>query len=153
MLTKNGKNIFVGSYQSGGYPQMQGRHLKATDGSDYTITGSNSAMYTIMGSIFLQVGSGTTGATVNDYNLESEISSLTIMSSSNSGNRNPINYDDNFIYNVSRSFKNNTENPITVTEVGVFATYSNRNYLVAREVITPIIIDPQKTYTFNLAIS
>lgn len=156
MLTKNGQSLFSPGLTSNGQPND--RNIKTTDGSTKTTgsagygTGKN--IYNAINNINLIVGSGTTAATINDYSLESQVSSLTATSSSNSGNRTP-NYDDGYILSCSRTFKNNTANDVTINELGLVTYLQNiGNFLIAREVLpAPVTIAPNASYTFSIVIS
>ena len=53
---------------------------------------------------------------------------------------------------MSITYKNSTNNPITVSEIGWMTSYDGNTYLLARNVIDPVTIEPEKTYTFSLQI-
>ena len=109
--------------------------------------------------ITLVVGNGTTLETIDDYKIESKINSLTPLSSSIAYST-IDNFDLSLFYAVNKTYKNNTTEKITVTEICLYTqgAYWNGNrgvlgdVLLAREVIDPIIIAPGETYTFSINI-
>ena len=79
----------------------------------------------------------------------------------------PTNYDENYIFSCTTTYRNNTSNPITVTELGLFlhlrttngSTGNSLNYdtlyggtMVARQIIDPIIIQPNEIKSFTMTI-
>ena len=156
MLTKNGKTLFTQSLNSNG--QANDRPFKNTAGTSISTgsfgwgTGKN--IMNLMTGMNIVVGSGTTEPTADDYVMEQQINSLTVVQSSNSGNRS-MNYNDGYIYALARTFKNNTSDPITISEVGVYSQSLPNNLgvvMYAREVIAPVTIQPDHTYTFSMTI-
>lgn len=160
MLTKNGRAFFVASYDSNGYPNGNNNlTMINTSGQSKSSGGigwGNKNMMEMVARMNLVVGSGTTAPTSADYVMESEISSLTVVSSSNSGNRSPISYAQDYIHSCSKTYKNSTANPITVSEVGIYISNVNNigTFLIAREVLeTPVTIAPGKTYSFSMVVA
>ena len=86
----------------------------------------------------LVLGTNNTPVTVDDCEWKNNITDLSTLSTSFS--RATVN--GNRVIRVTRSVANNTENDITVSEVGiVVADYSSRKILIAREVLeTPITV-------------
>ena len=144
--------------------------------SDTSITNVNSVEYMVL------VGSGTTEPTVEDYMLEQRIG-LTTGSTIEEGKLRLItatkramevdntNHTAKILYQTT--YLNPTNNPITVSEVGLGAyTYSsspsylknwdtaesvtgnkNIHYLYTRDVLSsPVTIQPNETYTFNVTL-
>jgi hypothetical protein len=156
MLTKNGKLFFgYGSDYSGG-----NGNYKLPNGS----TGTLSTDTYTRG--IIDIGSGTTTPTSSDYCMENENTTLTYLSDVSDA---PIGgqYDKNYIYSCTTTYKNNTNNPITVTELGLYRTSSgnrasvpieestpieNMGVLIAREVIDPVIINPSEVKSFTMVI-
>jgi hypothetical protein len=157
MLTKNGKLFYgFGSMKSStncsGYKLCSGGLKSITSGTyDRGI---------------IDVGNGTTAPTVDDYCMESENTTLTYISDSRDV---PIktDYEKDYIYSCTTTYKNNTSNPITITELGLYRTSSGNTasvpieesapistfgVLIAREVIDPVIINPNETKTFTMVI-
>lgn len=112
----------------------------------------------------LRVGTGTTEPTAEDYCLEAENTSLTLVSASTTGNyTNDSLSEGNSAKTIVATYVNNTTEAVTISEVGYFiehaesynldgtnATY--RNFLMAREVIDPVEIGAGETYTFTFVI-
>jgi len=103
----------------------------------------------------LLVGVNGTPPTKDDYTIETtgltKISSTTIPNSSS----NEQTYEENTHASyTSTTFTNNTLEPITIREVGLVCNVgSNSPYhrcLFAREVIEPVTIQPNETYTFTM---
>lgn len=101
--------------------------------------------------VFIAYGNGTTIATSNDYNLESEITDLTLLGNS-------VFITDNG-YVVTSSIKNTSNEDIIVKELGLFETskseYGVRStYMLTRNVLeTPITIKSNETKTFTVTIN
>ena len=157
MLTRNGKTLFTQSASVSNAYENERLFLNTSASSVSTGSfgwGTGKNISRLMTGMTLVVGSGTTEPTVNDFRLESPVSSLSVVTSSNSGNR-AISYDDNFIYTLSKTFRNNTENPITITELGAYSQElpnSGGVIMYAREVISPVTIQPGATYSFSITI-
>ena len=103
------------------------------------------------------LGSGNTPPTVDDLSLENKINDLTLLTRT-MDNSSAAYGDVNGIVTYTAVYKNNTENNITVSELGVEAGegYTSSGWggivLLVREVITPITIAPGETYTFTVKI-
>ena len=101
--------------------------------------------------VFIAYGKGNNSATSNDYNLESEITDLTLLGNS-------VSITDNG-YIVSSIVKNTLGGSITVKELGVFETskseYGDRQtFMLTRNVLeTPITIKPNEIKTFTVTIN
>lgn len=149
MLTKNGKAILKYMNDNG---YAHGYTLKQTTGADVTIsslTANNRS--TFYGSIYMNVGSGTTAPTKNDYTLETVESGLTVVSSSSTAGQAPA-YAQDYILSYARTYKNSTASPITISEVGLLMSYDSKNYLITRDTFTPVTIQPDEVYTLSVTI-
>lgn len=157
MLTRNGKTLFTQSASVGNAYENDRIFINTSNAGVNTGGfgwGSGKNVRNLMTGMTLVVGSGTTEPTVNDIKMEALVSSLSVVTSSNSGNR-AISYDDNFIYTLSKTFRNNTANPITITELGAYSQELPNNLgviMYAREVISPVTIQPGATYSFSITI-
>lgn len=144
MITKNGKYLFA--VMSNEYTQ----ELKCMD----DIWRNNSKIEWFKYPLVI-VGSGNTAPTTNDFCLSSRISSLTKTTSTAI---NPSQYN-SFMYSIQTTYKNNTNENITVKEVGIATSFinlddsPNAGILIVREVLdAPVVIKPQKSYTFSITI-
>lgn len=154
MITKNFR-AWMQLVTSGGSTQNDG--MKTIDGtirSAYFGGGSSNALYFTQRKLF--VGTNDTPATRDDYTIQSAdltlVSSSTIPTSSSSTFQN---YENNTHGSYTTSiYTNNTNEPITIKEVGlvcvVGSSSSNDLCLFAREVITPVTIQPNETYSFTM---
>lgn len=101
--------------------------------------------------VFIAYGNGTTIATSNDYNLESEITDLTLLGNS-------VFITDNG-YITTSSIKNTSNEDIIVKELGLFETSKSQfgdrsTFMLTRNVLeTPITIKPNETKTFTVTIN
>jgi hypothetical protein len=97
----------------------------------------------------LIVGGGTTQPTIDDIDLESEITTSTLTKTA-------LTWAASGVGNVvfTRSFTNITNENVTISELGLFAVDSLRSYLLAREVLsTPRTVAPNETVTFSFEIA
>lgn len=105
---------------------------------------------------FLDVGFGSTSPTFNDYKLENSNSmDNAVLTHVNGQVFNTANVD---IKAVQSTYKNNTENNVTVTELGIIGKNSNANskagcVLIARVVLNdPVTIPPGGICAFQYRI-
>ena len=150
MLTRNGKEVI------GRLDYTAFRLIRVYDGTESVNYFSSSGW---LNHYCMVVGSGTTFPTVNDYQLDNEITSLTKLGETKSQGGY---YGSNFILTFQATYKNNTDSNITINEVGVCINGNETggtsdanadNALILREVLnTPVIIQPQKTYTFSITV-
>lgn len=149
MLTKNGKAVL--KYMSGnGYGISW--TLKSTAGSDVANSVSTAAQRgNFFGALSMMVGSGTTAPTKDDYNLETVESGLTVVSSSSTISNAPS-YTQDYILNYSRTYKNSTASPITISEVALYISYNSNNFIITRDVFTPVTLQPDEVYTLSVTI-
>lgn len=120
----------------------------STDGSGGPITNATG--------IYILAGSGTTDPTKNDYTLENVVP-LTHMNGS-------VTASSTSFLTVSRTLKNDSTEPVTISEVGLFCNIARDANagaravtLFAREVLTssfalPITMNPEEAYTFTFAL-
>lgn len=151
MLTRNGKAILKWNRDKDVAVTLQN-----TGGSSVSVAFGQNTSYGARQALFsdamtLKVGSGTSEPTIDDINLDNMIQDLSVLTSAHTAGNTP-NYDQNYIYNMSITYKNSTNNPITVSEIGWMTSYDGNTYLLARNVIDPVTIEPEKTYTFSLQI-
>ena len=151
MLTRNCKAILFISTNLGCI-------VRDTDGVTQSMS-STIQFNALRQNLAIFVGNGTTAPTIDDLDLESEINTLTKMSGGNTtstgyaGNT----YENNYIGNIYATFKNDTANNITVTELGVKADNINisgsyKQVLMIRETFDPVVIAPGETYSFSVTI-
>ena len=101
--------------------------------------------------ISIIVGNGDKAPTVKDIRLSSMINNLSYITASTiqgTGDYNKL---------ISVTYKNNTENKVTVKEVGLMMQETNGNLyrkaLLGRVVLdTPVVMTPGDTYTFTFCI-
>ena len=111
--------------------------------------------------VLFKIGTGTTAPSIMDFKLENENTLLTPMQISKvyylDGK---VSFEESsFLYSITKTYKNNTENNITITEAGIFAFEGNganqssvKYYCIDREVFNPVIIKPGETYSFSITI-
>lgn len=177
MITKNFKNLcdmpLIATSASSNSDYAK-RGFRDTSG-EYRLMGvyHNSSTSTDTGITFADktyrsfgVGTGTTAPTVDDYKLENETTDLTFVTYEsiprqyvvNSGEVVPTveeKYNQNYIMKNTATYRNDTDNDITITELGVFCTLNSHNLMrimLCREVISPVTIHPGETYTFTVTI-
>lgn len=167
MFTKNFKAIISSQFANcrGNYVSYR---LKKMDGSvstaqwEYTqLTYSLDDEITDK-SLFFHVGNGKTEATSNDYCMEDEINDLSLIEAGN--------YNDIALWKLSDTlvtpllptevmgdiltvtYRNETDSAVTINEIGYSIKSSDNNgrFLLFREVIEPIILNPQDVYTFTI---
>lgn len=131
-----------------------------TTAASYNLTytssfSSSSSYYYCQPASFIFVGTGTTEAALTDYCLAENCTTLT-------GTYAECTVSDN-VWNTARTFKNETDDDITITEMGLYfvrtgnsssaLTYVYSKFppvLAARNVLsTPVTISSGETYTFT----
>lgn len=100
--------------------------------------------------IYLMVGSGSTSPKKSDYKLEDQVELFLVDGSVSDTNEQTTK-------TVSATLKNTTESVITIREVGVAIHGYNNEYmrsaLLGRIVLdTPVVLQPEDTYTFTYVI-
>ena len=150
MLTNNGKAYLLPAKIMSG----------ATDPEIKLMASSGSALFHKMSTIKtgprICLGSGSDPAAADDYSLGSRITTLTLVSEeATEGAYNSRSYEDHMISAYTATFRNDTENTITVAEVGVIVEFNQvwlggEYILLSRDVINPVSIAPGKTYAFSV---
>ena len=114
-------------------------------------SGNSGAQYYHTG-LILFIGTGTTTPTEDDYKLESAVALASPFGS--------CTHTDNTT-SVVRAFTNDTEEDVTITEIGLYAFMSSQSsssysgywrypVLVGRKILdAPVTIEPNETYTFT----
>lgn len=103
------------------------------------------------------LGTGTTPPTIDDYKMESYIPEGTLSYTGSSFTLPLENgeWANNGTFSLTQTVANNTENPVTVTELGVYNSgltgTSTRCILLTHDVISPVTIQPNETKTFVVA--
>lgn len=103
------------------------------------------------------VGSGSAPATSEDYALGNRIDTLTLVSEeATEGTYNTRSYADRTISTYTATYRNDTNDTITVAEVGVALEFNTvglggEYVLLSRDVINPVAIAPGKTFSFTVA--
>lgn len=99
------------------------------------------------------LGSSSTPASAEDYALGSPITGLTVLSEEAiEGTYDTRSFEDRQISAYTTTVRNDTDDTITVAEVGVALNFSGiLNYaLLSRDVINPVAIAPGKTFAFSV---
>lgn len=144
-----------------------GRYYDSSNNTSYMIPPQGEIIttgYGITTQTTLVVGSGTTPVTDDDYKLDVPITTLTAVSATTScktNNTGSILSPTTFV--VSTTYRNDTEAPVTVNEIGIMipvgylgsSISSNPNglssCLIYREVLeTPVTIEPNQLRTFTV---
>ena len=130
------------------------------------LTATHSTGYVRHGSTYMILGSGSTKPKKTDYKLENFIGSdkLQCIACSQVTWNTELSEDEEFVLRKTWTFKNVSNEPVTVNETGLLvatplnisaseAEANPKKYLVSREVLdSPVTIAPNQTYmfTFNL---
>ena len=150
MLTNNGKAYLLPAKIMSG----------ATDPEIKLMASSGSASFHKMSTIKtgprICLGSGSAPASADDYSLENRITTLTLVSEEvTEGTYNTRSYADRMISTYTATYRNDTNETITVAEVGVALEFNTvwlggEYVLLSRDVINPRAIAPGKTYAFSV---
>lgn len=157
MLTANGKAICkINNITTHSNPTFinDGGEERAfvTSGSD------TQRLLSLLSDMSIAVGGGATAPVYSDLDLESEIDSLTVVNSTGTNDDSAATYTQNYIAIFTKTYKNETESDVVVSEVGIKASGSPNNFtpvsdfLFARDVISPVTIKPGEAYTFTMYI-
>lgn len=144
MLTNNGKAYLIPQRQTDGAANV-------TYKLDSGITQKKAR--SLIDGVGVILGTSSTPATADDYALGSQITGLTVVSEEAvEGTYDTRSVADKQISAYTATVRNDTENTITVAEVGVALKFSGvLNYaLLSRDVINPVSIAPGKTYAFSV---
>ena len=148
-----------GSYSNYSYTTTTGSNAYTKEQESYNWAGVVSTIaqsynpnnvYTIWNGFTLFVGTGDTTETAEDYKLASAVE-LAVTAAS-------CLHADNGKTFVTRTFQNNTENAVTIKEVGLYVfrctgNVDNRVVMIARKVLEiPITLEVGDVYTFTYSI-
>lgn len=158
MLTKNGKLFF-------GIGGQAATSISGKSAICSTETGVPAYCATKQTNLRIYPGTGSAIPTADDYNLQYSDSSLTLVGATHIYSSA---YNDNFVLQATSTWRNNTSGPVTIAELGFFvAAFQNNDsthpltdnfttasyaMMIARELITPVTIEPGETYAFTMVI-
>lgn len=153
MLTRNGRNLlaYVGQSQNRGQKNIAGT-ISTKVYNDFASFINNSTIF---------VGTGTTPASIDDYNLENRITSgVTVTVASRTQTNIQRAYDSNEpLLFVNALVSNDTEEDITINEIGIVGcsstTYADSvTFLYTRTVLLQSLTIPAgKTYQIRVDIN
>lgn len=158
MLTANGKAICK---ITNGITRPNYTYLMPDEGDVQIFfnSGGNVQYFTeLLAGMHIVVGSGNTAPTSSDKAMDNEVTDLTIVSTTGTNNSDNASYEQDYIAIFSRTYRNDTESDIVISEVGIqyYGHCSNTsplaNFLLARDVISPVTIKPGEAYTFTMYI-
>lgn len=101
--------------------------------------------------VYMVLGTGTTPATVADIKLENVTEDYEIVTQTKDI---PLKFSSSMI-NITRVIRNTGNAPLTISEVGLYASYANAftgAIMLAREVIEPITLQPGEKHSFTMDI-
>ena len=138
--------------------------IKSIDGTTKTINNNNySTSVLFHNNMKMVLGDGNTTPTIDDYSIENEVNSLTLISfvCPNQTLNTTIGYGDiNSILTATATYKNNTNSPIEIKEIALYGYYASQSYgddkyyMILREVLeTPVTIAPNTTKAFSVTIN
>ena len=148
MLTRNGKAylfptraVYDGNTTN---PQL---FLRNTTGGTYNVTPEYMNDFRVIG------GSGDTPASVDDYHLDSEVTTLDVTNNS-ATQKSGRSFEDNYIATFATTYQNNTGADVIIRELGLqFRSGTSTNqYMLARQVIEPTVVRAGRSYTFTMTI-
>jgi hypothetical protein len=129
------------------------------DVQNFFNSGSNVQFFNeMLAGMHIVVGSGNTAPASSDKALESEVTDLTVITTNGTNTADAASYEQDYIAIFSRTYRNDTESDVVISEVGVqcYAHCSNvaplADFLFARDVISPVTIKPGEAYTFTMYI-
>ena len=99
--------------------------------------------------VYLVLGTGTTPATVADIKLENVTEDYEIVTQTKAI---PLKFSSSMI-NITRVIQNTGNAPLTISEVGLYASYANAftgAMMLAHEVIEPVILQPGEKHSFTM---
>ena len=151
MLNVNGKALIkITNSQT-----HSGTLLKAFNGETVS---NDTVISETLGSLALYVGNDNTAPTADDYTMDDTNLGLTVVNTTGTNDSTAGSYTQNYIAIFNRTFRNDTNADITVSEVGIIGSgrgpFSNpKTFLIARDVLsTPVIIAPGEAYTLTMYI-
>lgn len=152
MLTANGKALCkLNSYdQRSGSSRITFLNTSNTETTRVDAAGSNPESVTyFLNTLKLCVGTGSDAPASSDYTMTNMDAGLTVLNRTREGSNGD--YHQNYIGIFNATYRNDTENDVTISEVGIVGT-GNDTILLAREVIDPVTIAPGEAYTFAMYI-
>lgn len=99
--------------------------------------------------VYLVLGTGTTPATVADIKLENVTEDYEIVTQTKAI---PLKFSSSMI-NITRVIQNTGNAPLTISEVGLYASYANAftgAMMLAREVIEPVTLQLGEKHSFTM---
>lgn len=99
--------------------------------------------------VYLVLGTGTTPATAADVKLENVTEDYEIVTQTKDI---PRKFSSSMI-NITRVIRNTGNAPLTISEVGLYASYANAftgAMMLAREVIEPVTLQPGEKHSFTM---
>lgn len=99
---------------------------------------------------FLTLGTDDTPPTKSDLKLGNSIEDFVWLSGSRLTGKNTMT-DELLMFNSVVNYKGSS--PITIREMGLNCTIDSQKFLLARETIEPLVINPNDTYSFVMRIS
>lgn len=153
MLTANGKAICK---LNGSKDRCEGINymtLLNTSNASANV-GSLTAFDKLMSSFRIMVGTGSAAPTSHDYNLTNGDAGLTALNKTNTHSAGD--YSQDYIAIYTGTYRNDTENDITVSEVGIMGQDVDGAgqpwFLIARDTFESVTIAPGESYTFSMYI-
>lgn len=144
MLLKNGKNYFSARNTSNNF------QIKPSQGGNVQNEYMPNVAYSCV-----DVGSNTTAPTTSDYSIAG-VSGLSMVANTSSFN-DGLNWDADYYASFSTTYKNITEEDITINEYAVcfYNTYREGyfHWYITRDVLEePKVIHPGESYTFSVTV-
>lgn len=99
--------------------------------------------------VYLVLGTGTTPATVADIKLANVTEDYEIVTQTKAI---PLKFSSSMI-NITRVIQNTGNAPLTISEVGLYASYASAftgAMMLAREVIEPVTLQPGEKHSFTM---
>lgn len=101
--------------------------------------------------VYIVLGTGTTPATAADIKLENVTEDYEIVTQTKDV---PLKFSSS-IMTITRVIRNTGNAPLTISEVGLYASYANTftgAMMLAREVIEPVTLQPGEKHSFTMDI-
>lgn len=99
--------------------------------------------------VYIVLGTGTTPATAADIKLENVTEDYEVITQTKDV---PLKFSSSMM-NITRVIRNTGNAPLTISEVGLYASYANAftgAIMLAREVIEPITLQPGEKHSFTM---
>lgn len=156
MLTDNGKAMLKINDTTSRSGNM---YMKNTSGSSVTVSNSqNNAVSQIYQRAELVVGTGSNPPAASDYSITNTDAGLTVVTKTGTNDSTSPSYEQGYIAIFSKTYRNDTGSNVTISEVAIktlaMDIYSSPQFelIIARDVITPVVIAPGDAYTFTMYI-